>query len=263
MRHANNLKIYLALISRDQPRAWILNICLLSNGPFLNLGVTCFRTDWRARANFRRLLLWDSPSSQPPTLPKFNFGTASPTRWTNYSVLENAAFSSTFVHKALLQVFEVSWPFEFRNGDAMLPASLPGAWPEIIESSPGRPGPIQSTRDRWRSAASRCHDVRRLVLRYLLMILAAAATQVEERPHLEPEVMWYHSLGCDIIAWSMISHYDITSVISQLWYSPPMYGQGWLWFHSFDYDIIVLYMISYKILWYHMQYYDIVCTMIS
>ena len=55
MRHANNLKIYLALISS----AWILNICRLSNGPFLNLGATCFRTEWRARANFRRLLLRD------------------------------------------------------------------------------------------------------------------------------------------------------------------------------------------------------------
>ncbi len=46
---------------------------------FLNLGATCFRTEWRARANFRRLLLRDSPSSQPPGLPKFNFSTASPT----------------------------------------------------------------------------------------------------------------------------------------------------------------------------------------
>ena len=59
-------------ISRDS----ILNFCRLSNGPFLNLGATCFRTEWRARANFRRLLLRDSPSSQPPSLPKFNFGTA-------------------------------------------------------------------------------------------------------------------------------------------------------------------------------------------
>ena len=39
-----------------------------------NLGATCFRTEWRrrARANFRRLLLRDSPSSQQPRLPKFN-----------------------------------------------------------------------------------------------------------------------------------------------------------------------------------------------
>ena len=29
-------------------------------GPLLNLGPTCFRTEWRARANFRRLLLRDS-----------------------------------------------------------------------------------------------------------------------------------------------------------------------------------------------------------
>jgi hypothetical protein len=85
MRHANNLKICLALISS----AWILNICRLSNGPFLNLGATCFRTEWLAHANFRRLLLRDSPfkSSQQPRLPKFNFGNALPTRCTNYSVL--------------------------------------------------------------------------------------------------------------------------------------------------------------------------------
>jgi hypothetical protein len=30
-------------------------------GPFLNLGATCFRTEWRACANSRRLLLQDSP----------------------------------------------------------------------------------------------------------------------------------------------------------------------------------------------------------
>jgi hypothetical protein len=71
-------------------RAWILNICRLSSGIFLNLGPTCFRTEWRARVNFRRLLLRDSPSSQPPRLPKFNFGTASPTRCTNYSVLQTS-----------------------------------------------------------------------------------------------------------------------------------------------------------------------------
>ena len=94
MWHANNLKNYLALISR----AWILNTCRLSNGPFLNLGATCFRTEWRARANFRRLLLRDSPSSQPPRLPKFNFGTASPTRCTNFSVLQKSDFCSTLVH---------------------------------------------------------------------------------------------------------------------------------------------------------------------
>ena len=43
----------------------------------MNLEATCFRTEWRARANFRRLILRDSPSSQQPRLPKFNFGTAS------------------------------------------------------------------------------------------------------------------------------------------------------------------------------------------
>ena len=59
----------------------ILNFCRLSNGPFLNLGATCFRTKlrWRARVNFRRLLLQDSPSSQPPSLLKFNFSSALPT----------------------------------------------------------------------------------------------------------------------------------------------------------------------------------------
>ena len=83
----------------------ILNFCRLSNGPFLNLGATvtatCFRTEWRARANFRRLLLRDSPSSQPPSLPKFNFGNASPTRCTNYSVLQKSDFCYTFVHGVL------------------------------------------------------------------------------------------------------------------------------------------------------------------
>ena len=73
----------------------ILNFCRLSNGPFLNLGATCFRTEWRARANFRRLLLRDSPSSQPPSLPKFNFGTDLPTRCTNYSVLPESRFWHT------------------------------------------------------------------------------------------------------------------------------------------------------------------------
>jgi hypothetical protein len=68
---------------------------------FQMLGATCFGTGWRARANFRRLLLRDSPSSQPPRLPKFNFGTALPTRCTNYSVLPNAASGSTFVHWVL------------------------------------------------------------------------------------------------------------------------------------------------------------------
>jgi hypothetical protein len=64
----------------------------------LNLGATCFRTEWRASATFRRLLLQDSPSSQPPRLPKFNLGTASPTRCTNYSVLQKFDFCSTLVH---------------------------------------------------------------------------------------------------------------------------------------------------------------------
>ena len=69
----------------------------LSNGRFLNLGATCFRTEWRARANFRRLLLLDSPSSQPPSLhwQKFNFGTDLPTRCTNYSVLPESRFWHT------------------------------------------------------------------------------------------------------------------------------------------------------------------------
>ena len=57
----------------------ILNFGRLSTGPILNLGATCFCTEWRARANFRRLLLRDSPSSQLLSLPKFNFGSASPT----------------------------------------------------------------------------------------------------------------------------------------------------------------------------------------
>ncbi len=80
-RLTRSIEGHLALISR----AWlgILNICRFSNGPFLNLGATCFCTEWRASANFRRLLLRDSPSSQPPRLPKINLGTALPTRCTN------------------------------------------------------------------------------------------------------------------------------------------------------------------------------------
>ncbi len=62
--------------------------------------------------------------------------------------------------------------------------------------------------------------------------LAAVAGQ-----HLEPWVMWYHSLGYDIIAWCMISHYDITSVISQSWYRPVILNKA-------DCDIIVFTMIS-------------------
>jgi hypothetical protein len=61
----------------------------------LNLGATCFRTEWRARANFRRLLLRDSPSSQPPRLLKFNLGSALPTKCTNYSVLPESRFCHT------------------------------------------------------------------------------------------------------------------------------------------------------------------------
>jgi hypothetical protein len=59
--------------------------------------------------------------------------------------------------------------------------------------------------------------------------------------------LWYHSLDCDITC-------DITSVISQLWYSPLYHvisGYGRLWSNSFVYDIIVFYMISSSMAWYH------------
>jgi hypothetical protein len=62
----------------------------------------------QARANFRRLLLRDSPSSQPPKLQKFNFGTASPTRRNNYSVLQKSDFCSTYVHW-ILSIFKISF----------------------------------------------------------------------------------------------------------------------------------------------------------
>ncbi len=64
----------------------------MSNGPFLNLGATCFRTEWRARANLRRLLLRDSPSSQPTRLPNLKSSSISAIsdcfayKCTNYSV---------------------------------------------------------------------------------------------------------------------------------------------------------------------------------
>ncbi len=53
--------------------------------------------------------------------------------------------------------------------------------------------------------------------------------------------LWCHSMD-------VISHCDITTVISQLWYSPRyhvMYGYGSPWYHSFVCDIIVMYVISY------------------
>ena len=80
----------------------------MSNGPYLNLGATCSLTEWRARVNFRWLLLRDLPSSQPPSLPKFNFGTTSPTRCTNYSVLQKSYFCFTsFVHLILRWGFKL------------------------------------------------------------------------------------------------------------------------------------------------------------
>ncbi len=75
---------------------WILNICRLSNWPFLNLGATCFRIEWQTSTNFRRLLLQDSPSSQPPRLPKFNFSTALPTSVPTTVYLPVSRFCHTF-----------------------------------------------------------------------------------------------------------------------------------------------------------------------
>ncbi len=49
-----------------------------------------------------------SVASQPPTLPKFNFCTASPTRCTNYSVLQKSDFCSTFVHW-ILSILKISF----------------------------------------------------------------------------------------------------------------------------------------------------------
>ncbi len=82
----------LALVSRDWKKLK-LNFCRLSNGLFLNLGVTCFCSEWQDRANRPQLpkaqdcewatfpvaLLRASPSSQPPSLPKFIPGISLPT----------------------------------------------------------------------------------------------------------------------------------------------------------------------------------------
>jgi hypothetical protein len=76
MRHANDLKFDLALVSRD------LKFCRLSNGLFFNLGETCFCSEWQARVNQLQLpkaqdcewatfpvaLRRASPSSQPRLL---------------------------------------------------------------------------------------------------------------------------------------------------------------------------------------------------
>ena len=81
MRHANDLKFDLALVSRDWKKLNLI-FCRLSNGLFLNLGATCFCSEWQARANRLQLpkaqdcewatfpvaLLRASPSSQPPSL---------------------------------------------------------------------------------------------------------------------------------------------------------------------------------------------------
>ncbi len=70
-----------------------LYFCGLSNGLFLNLGATCFCSEWQARANRLQLQMaqdceWAtfpvahlraSPSSQPPSLPKFISGISLPT----------------------------------------------------------------------------------------------------------------------------------------------------------------------------------------
>ncbi len=96
-------------LTRGLTRAWILNICRLSNRPFLNLqvGATCFRTEWRARANFRRLLQsslglrYSSPHLQTAEI-QFRHCFA-------YKVYQlhwpgqctgKCSISSTFVHKA-------------------------------------------------------------------------------------------------------------------------------------------------------------------
>ena len=106
MRHANDLKFDLALVSGDSDwKKLNLNFCRLSNGLFLNLGATCFCSEWQARANRLQLpkaqdcewatfpvaLLRASPSSQPPSLPEINFSTVLPTKCITYSVLPNAS----------------------------------------------------------------------------------------------------------------------------------------------------------------------------
>ena len=104
MRHANDLKFDLALVSRDWKKLNLI-FCRLSNGLFLNLGATCFCSEWQARANRLQLpkaqdcewatfpvaLLRASPSSQPPSLPEINFSTVLPTKCITYSVLPNAS----------------------------------------------------------------------------------------------------------------------------------------------------------------------------
>jgi hypothetical protein len=58
--------------------------------------------------NFRRLLLRDSPSSQPTRLPKFNFGTASPTRCTTTTVyLPESRFCHTLCTLGFKRIFNL------------------------------------------------------------------------------------------------------------------------------------------------------------
>ena len=124
MLHAKNSSSIWHSISSDS----ILNFCRFSNGPFLNLGATCFRTEWWARANFRgrRLLLRDSPSSQPPSLPKSNFGTASPTRCSNYSVLPESKFWHTFCTLVLRRVLVGFKLVDFLCSELEMPCSDAG-----------------------------------------------------------------------------------------------------------------------------------------
>ncbi len=112
MRHASDLKFDLALVqvSRDLKKLNLI-FCRLSNRLFLNLGATCFCSEWQARANRLQLpkaqdcewatfpvaLLRASPPSQPPSLPKFISGISLPTSVSTAVYCQMLAFGTTFV----------------------------------------------------------------------------------------------------------------------------------------------------------------------
>jgi hypothetical protein len=74
MRHANDLKFDLALVSRDWKKSNLI-FCRLSNagGLFLNLEATCYCSEWQARAN-RLPALSPLAASEGPGLRMFSSG---------------------------------------------------------------------------------------------------------------------------------------------------------------------------------------------
>ncbi len=88
MRHANNLKFYLALIAAKK----FLNFTFSATHHFWILERLAFSQSGGPASSFRKVPLRASPSSQSSSLPNFNFGAALPTRCTNYSVLQKFNF---------------------------------------------------------------------------------------------------------------------------------------------------------------------------